>query len=206
MARRPITTTSKRTRVPKGSPTPEAQLTLTPGAIARDLTAAASWVTLECQVDDYHWAVIPSHRNETRCYDEAHLKLITTPTLEDEFYHIWLYQGGPKLQRQVPLKKLIPGFKSRHVVDFYLEERKLVIEINGGTVSPKIKFRGSYCVRVSGHNSPEGIHKDYAKQNALGLSGYTVIELDTLQAVNGDVVSLLLANQYSDIDWSTLFS
>lgn len=163
-------------------------------------------MTLVEPAEEGVWKVIPSHWNSVQTRRVKDLKLVPVPSLEDEFYHLWLRGGGPRLDRQVPLKSLVRGVTTRHVVDFALLACKLVIEVNGGTVCSKRKMGGGYYVKVSGHNSPEGIRKDYAKQSVLALSGYSVVELDTDQAKDPDVVDLVIgAAVGASVDWSPLF-
>jgi len=93
--------------------------------------------------------------------------------LEDTFA-FQLKTAGIEFEQQV--KGLIPG--RQFVMDFFFCDAKLIVEINGGT-----------WMKKSGHNTAQGIQRDYEKSNAAQLHGFTYLqytkrELDNLTALD----------------------
>jgi len=91
----------------------------------------------------------------------------------EDLFAFQLKTAGIEFEQQV---KFHPGRK--FMADFFFRDAKLIVEINGGT-----------WMRKSGHNTAQGIQRDYEKSNAAQLLGFTYLqytkaELDNLIALD----------------------
>ena len=66
----------------------------------------------------------------------------------------------------------------RWMADFAIPEKKLIIEVNGGTWMIK-----------SGHNTGRGISRDYEKGNAAQLLGFTYLQYTRKEIEDGSALS-----------------
>ena len=94
--------------------------------------------------------------------------------LEDRFEN-WLTQNGIEF-----VKEFKPVLSRRYRCDFYLEKYNLIIEIEGGTFSPKAR-----------HQHGMGFVKDCDKYNLLSSLGYKIFRFTT-QHVNENNYDVLI--------------
>lgn len=85
-------------------------------------------------------------------------------TLENIFLFNWKALGGPKLTREY---RFHPDRKWRF--DFAIPEIRVAVEVQGGTYSKNKK---------SGHTSGVGCARDFEKNNAANLAGWSVFYFD----------------------------
>lgn len=81
--------------------------------------------------------------------------------LERKFETLWIQCGG----RHDDWRKIwipgYPGYEEKLEIDFYNEQRKVGVEVNGGQF-----------MDIGGHNSPKGLGRDARKQfrcNEMGI-------------------------------------
>lgn len=62
----------------------------------------------------------------------------------------------------------------RWAFDYAVPAIKCAIEIDGGTASPIIWYKGKPYIALSGHNSPTGMRNDRERNNAAMSAGWHV--------------------------------
>lgn len=82
----------------------------------------------------------------------------------------YLTSLGVDISKEVPLSKLIAGFKHRHKSDYLLEKnnKQLILEIEGGN------FTGGR------HTNGVGYWNDTLKYNALTLSNFVLVRFTSI--------------------------
>ena len=95
-------------------------------------------------------------------------------TAEDRLELQILDAGLPEPEREY---RFAPPRRWR--ADFAWPKRRLIVEVNGGTWSPRGAKKCPVCGRLprSGHTSARGLERDYEKQNEAVLAGWRYLEV-----------------------------
>jgi very-short-patch-repair endonuclease len=80
-----------------------------------------------------------------------------------------------------PLRQYQFHPKRKYRADFALPEKKLIVEVNGGT-----------WMKKSGHNTGIGIQRDYEKSNCAQMMGYTYLQYTRKEVDSGSAIFEIL--------------
>lgn len=93
------------------------------------------------------------------------------------------------LPEGVPQYRAVPG--RRWAWDRSWPEYRLLVEVQGGITSSKVKGPDGYTSKVMGHNSISGILRDHEKHNAATLLRWFVIYANTITIRDGSAIKAI---------------